>query len=227
MKSRNEFRHHSWWIWKQILYAIWAHSDFATFIHERLKWTLVSQSRGQTEIDWLCVDVAGYKITKVLHARDLHLEPSRRFHTPACLLATTTARMSAGVTALHLLTLIAWPPGQQPTTLINCWTNQPVLSRMKSRHHPGPDICCVDQDSRLLGKRVLANVFAITALTLFLNTILRLIIPAYTDSVKRWNFCKEALLSSSRRIRCEFPTSGQANIEKLYQELCDSLLICG
>jgi len=34
-------------------------------------------------------------------------------------------------------------------------------------------------------------------------------------------------LSSSRRIRCEFPTSGQVNIEKPYQELCDSLLICG
>jgi len=116
LKSRNEFRHHSWWIWKRILYAVSAHSDFATFIHERLEWTLVSQSPGQREIDWLCVDVAGYKITKVLYARDSHLQPSRSFHTPACMLATTTASMSAGVTALHLLTLIAWPPGQQPTT---------------------------------------------------------------------------------------------------------------
>jgi len=61
---------------------------------------------------------------------------------------------------------------------------------MESRHHPGPDICCVDQDSRLLDRRVLAKFFAITTLILFHNTIVRLIIPAYTDSVKRWNFRK-------------------------------------
>jgi len=37
----------------------------ATFIHERLEWSLVDQSPYQSETEWLCVDVAGYKIVNV------------------------------------------------------------------------------------------------------------------------------------------------------------------
>ena len=35
---------------------------FATFVHERLKWTLFDQSRPTSETEWLCVNVDGYKI---------------------------------------------------------------------------------------------------------------------------------------------------------------------
>jgi len=31
----------------------------ATFVHERLEWSLVDQSPEQSETEWLCVDVAG------------------------------------------------------------------------------------------------------------------------------------------------------------------------
>jgi len=34
----------------------------ATFVHERLEWSLVDQSPEQSEIERLCVDVAGHKI---------------------------------------------------------------------------------------------------------------------------------------------------------------------
>ena len=34
----------------------------ATFVHERLKWTLFDQSRPTSETEWLCVNVDGYKI---------------------------------------------------------------------------------------------------------------------------------------------------------------------
>jgi len=37
----------------------------ATFVHERLEWSLVDQSQEQSESEWLCVDVAGYKIISV------------------------------------------------------------------------------------------------------------------------------------------------------------------
>ena len=37
----------------------------ATFVHERLEWSLVDQSPEQSETEWLCVDVAGYKIINV------------------------------------------------------------------------------------------------------------------------------------------------------------------
>ena len=39
--------------------------DLATFVHERLEWSLVDQSPEQSETEWLCVDVAGYKIINV------------------------------------------------------------------------------------------------------------------------------------------------------------------
>jgi len=36
--------------------------SLVTFVHERLEWSLVDQSPEQSETEWLCVDVAGYKI---------------------------------------------------------------------------------------------------------------------------------------------------------------------
>ena len=37
----------------------------ATFVYERLEWSLVDQSPEQSETEWLCVDVTGYKIINV------------------------------------------------------------------------------------------------------------------------------------------------------------------
>ena len=37
----------------------------ATFVHERLRYTLLEQSPPTSEIEWLCVDVDGYKIVNV------------------------------------------------------------------------------------------------------------------------------------------------------------------
>ena len=37
----------------------------ATFVHERLEWTLHDQSPLTSETEWLCVDVDGYKIVNI------------------------------------------------------------------------------------------------------------------------------------------------------------------
>jgi len=37
----------------------------STSVHERLEWSLVKQSPEQSETEWLCVDVAGYKIIDI------------------------------------------------------------------------------------------------------------------------------------------------------------------
>ena len=37
----------------------------ATFVHERLKWTLYDQSPTTSETEWLCVDVDGHKIVNI------------------------------------------------------------------------------------------------------------------------------------------------------------------
>ena len=53
--------------------------DLATFVHERLEWSLVDQSPEQSETEWLCVDVAGYKIINVC-------KPPRSRFTPTAIL---------------------------------------------------------------------------------------------------------------------------------------------
>ena len=48
----------------------------ATFVHERLPWTLVSQSPVTSEIEWLCVDVDDYKIVNIYKPPLIRLQVS-------------------------------------------------------------------------------------------------------------------------------------------------------
>ena len=48
----------------------------ASFVHERLKWTLFSQSLPTSETEWLCVDVDGYKIVNVYKPPPIPLQVS-------------------------------------------------------------------------------------------------------------------------------------------------------
>jgi len=48
----------------------------ATFFHERLEWSLVDQSPAQSETEWLCVDVAEYKIVNVYKPPRSRLTPT-------------------------------------------------------------------------------------------------------------------------------------------------------
>jgi len=52
--------------------------SLATFVHERLTWSLVDQSAEQSETEWLCVDIAGYKIINVY-------KPPRSRFTPTAI----------------------------------------------------------------------------------------------------------------------------------------------
>ena len=46
----------------------------ATFVHERLRYTLLDQSPPTSEIEWLCVDVDGYKIVNVYKSPPTRLQ---------------------------------------------------------------------------------------------------------------------------------------------------------
>jgi len=50
----------------------------ATFVHERLEWSLVDQSSDQSETEWLCIDddVTGYKIVNVYKPPRSRLTPT-------------------------------------------------------------------------------------------------------------------------------------------------------
>ena len=86
----------------------------ATFVHERLRYTILDQSPSTSEIEWLCVDVDGYKIVNVykppptrLRSLDLPV-----FLTPVCTLAILTVAMLTGVMMTTVRTVSAWLTGQ-------------------------------------------------------------------------------------------------------------------
>ena len=86
----------------------------ATFVHERLRYTLLDQSLLTSEIEWLCVDVDGYKIVNVYKPPPSDCEPwiSQCFLTPVCTLAILTVVMLTGVTMTTVRTVSAWLAGQ-------------------------------------------------------------------------------------------------------------------
>ena len=47
--------------------------SFATFVHEKLSWTLVNQCSESSTIEWLCVDTDGCKIVNVYKPPTLQL----------------------------------------------------------------------------------------------------------------------------------------------------------
>ena len=86
----------------------------ATFVHERLTYTLLDQSPPTSEIEWLCVDVDGYKIVNVykppptrLRTLDLPVLPH-----PVFTLAILTVVMLTGVTMTTVGMVSSWLAGQ-------------------------------------------------------------------------------------------------------------------
>ena len=85
--------------------------SLATFVHERLRYTLLDQSPLTTEIEWLCVDVDGYTSTNH-RQRDCEPRISQCFLTPVFTLAILTVVMLTGVTMITVRTVSAWLAGQ-------------------------------------------------------------------------------------------------------------------
>ena len=87
----------------------------ATFVHERLRYTLLDQSPLTSEIEWLCVNVDSYKIVNVykppptrLQSLDLPVFPH-----PCLYAGNFNCRHAAGVTMTTVRTVSAWLAGQE------------------------------------------------------------------------------------------------------------------
>ena len=79
----------------------------ATFVHERLRYTLLEKSPLTSEIEWLSIDVDGYKI---VNGSDSYI--SQCFLTPVCTLAILTVVILTGVTMITVRTVSAWLAGK-------------------------------------------------------------------------------------------------------------------
>ena len=86
----------------------------ATFVHERLRHTLLDQSPLTSEIEWLCVDVDGYKIVNVYKPPPTRLRTLdlQCILTPVFTLAILTVVMLTVVTMTTVRKVSAWLVGQ-------------------------------------------------------------------------------------------------------------------
>ena len=86
----------------------------ATFVHERLRYTLLDQSPLTSKIEWLCVDVDGYKIVNVNKSppRRLRSLDLRSVSHPSLYAVILTVVMLTGVTMITVRTVSAWLAGQ-------------------------------------------------------------------------------------------------------------------
>ena len=84
----------------------------ATFVHERLRYTLLDQSSPTSEIEWLCVDVDGYKIVNIYKPRDCETWISQCFLTPVSTLAILIVVMLTEITMTTVRIVSAWLVGQ-------------------------------------------------------------------------------------------------------------------
>ena len=104
----------------------------ATFVHERLQWSLYDQSPMTSETEWLCVDVDGYKIVNIYKPPPTRLQVSDLPVFPhPCLYAGdfNSPPLTGATIAATLMESASWP-GQTPTTLpfsITQKTNQAFI----------------------------------------------------------------------------------------------------
>ena len=93
----------------------------ATFVHDRLRYTLLEQSPRTSEIEWLCVDVDGYKIVNVYKLPPTRLRTLNLpvFPHPCLYAAIFTVVMLTGVTMTTVRTVSAWLTGQVLIVLLS------------------------------------------------------------------------------------------------------------
>ena len=169
----------------------------ATFVHERLRYTLLNQSQLTSKIEWLCVDVDGYKIVNVYKPPPTRLRflyhpvfPHPCFYVGDFII---TVVMLIEVMMTTVRTVSAWLAGQVLIVLPSYTMPRTLLSFYSGRWNTGtnPDLAfaSVGPNSRLPDRRVLEK-FPTSQHRPSLITPPRFAMAVPSMPVKRWNFRK-------------------------------------
>ena len=167
----------------------------ATFVHDRLEWSLVDQSPKQSETEWLCVDAAGYKIVNVYKPprSRLTLTTIPTFPHPSLYVGDFNCQhvnWGYNTTSTDGESLDSWATSNNLGLLYNPMETARFFSR---RWNVGtnPDLAfaSLGHDSRLPDRGVLGK-FPRSQHRPILITPPRSKVPAHSDPLKRCNFRK-------------------------------------
>ena len=82
----------------------------AMFVHEQLSWSLVGQSPNTSEIEWLCIDIEGYKIINVYKPPPSQMLPTAIpvFPPPPALAISTASTLTGDTPTSPEWRLLPW-----------------------------------------------------------------------------------------------------------------------
>ena len=198
----------------------------ARFVHERLEWSLVDQSPEQSETEWLCVDVAGYKIINVYKSPRSQFTPTAIPTFPHLSLYfgdfnCQHVNWDYNKTSPDVESLDSWATSNTPGLLYDPKETAGFFSHWwKVGTNPDLAFASFGQDSRLPDRRVLGK-FPRSQHRPSLITPKKLKVPAYSDPVKRWNFQKadwKCFCHLTDESVERLPRLDTSNIERSYQD---------
>ena len=202
----------------------------AMFVHQQLRYMLLNQSPLTSEIEWLCVDVDGYKIVNVykplptrLRTLDLPVFPH------PCLYAgdfnCRHADWGYDDNSLDGECLAGWAS-------INClallYNAEYVTSFYSGRWNTGtnPDLSftSVGPNSRLLDRRVFEKFPRSQHRTSLITPRLAMAVPSMP--AKRWNFCKAKsshYIALTNKFSKTLLPPDLLDVNETYQDFCNTI----
>ena len=205
--------------------------DLATFVHDRLKWSLVDQSPATSETKWLCVDVDGYRTVNVykppptrLQASDLPVFPhpvlyASDFNCPHVCWGHRTSSADGEC-------LVAW---SSLNDLVPLHEPKDVATFHSGRWNTGTNsdlaFVSVGPDSRVPNRRILETFPRSQHRP---STIVRprLALPVPSKPAKRWNFRKanwSHYNTLTNKLSKTLLPPDSPDVDLAYQDFCKSL----
>ena len=203
----------------------------ATFVHERLRYTLLDQSPPTSEIEWLCVDVDSYKIVNI------YKPPPTRLRTLDLPVFPLPCLYAGDFNCRHA----GWsyddnsPDGEclAGWASINCFSllynAKDAGSFYSGRWNTGtnPDLAfaSVGPSSRLSDRRVLDK-FPRSQLRPSLTTPPRFAMAVPSMPVKRWNFRKAKwshYIALTNKFAKTLLPPESLNVDAAYQGFCNTI----
>ena len=203
---------------------------FATFVHERLRYTLLDQSPLTLEVEWLCVDIDGYKIVNVykpsptgMRFLDLPVFPH------PCLYAgdfnCRHADWGYDDNNPYGECLTGWASINCLALLYNAKDAASFkLGRWNTGTNPDPAFASVGPNSRLPNKRVLEK-FPRSQHRPSLITPARFDMAVPSMPVKRWNFRKAKwshYIALTNKFAKTLLPPYSLDVDAAYQDFCNT-----